>query len=75
MKELLARVRAEKLETIRLSFADQHGVLRGKTIVVDALKSALQRGIAMTSTLLLKDASHRTVFPVWEGDIGFARAN
>ena len=69
--ELLERVRAEGLETIRLSFVDQHGVLRGKTIVAAGLESACRNGIMMTSTLLLKDTSHRTVFPVWDADIGF----
>lgn len=68
---VLDQVAGSGLETIRLSFADQHGVLRGKTIVAGGLKSAFKNGMAMTSTLLLKDTSHRTVFPVWGGDIGF----
>lgn len=69
--EVLARVTAEGIETLRIVFADQHGVLRGKTVVAGALASVFRGGLAMTSTLLLKDTSHRTVFPVWEGDIGF----
>lgn len=69
--EVLARVAAEGIETVRVVFADQHGVLRGKTVVAAALPSVFRNGLAMTSTLLLKDTSHRTVFPVWEGDIGF----
>ena len=32
-REVLRQVAANGLETIRLSFADQHGLLRGKTIV------------------------------------------
>ncbi|MFD2238081.1 glutamine synthetase family protein [Aureimonas populi] len=71
--EVMRRVRAEGIETIRLSFADQHGILRGKTIVAEALEAAFRGGMAMTSTLLLKDTSHRTVFPVWENDIGFGK--
>jgi len=59
------------LETVRLSFVDQHGVLRGKTLVTAGLESAFRNGMAMTSTLLLKDTSNRTVFPVWTADIGF----
>ncbi|RST87148.1 glutamine synthetase [Aquibium carbonis] len=69
--EVLARAEAEGLETVRVLFADQHGVLRGKTIVADGLASVFRNGMAVTSTLLLKDTSHRTVFPVWGGDIGF----
>ncbi|MFN3146470.1 MAG: hypothetical protein ACE368_15105 [Paracoccaceae bacterium] len=63
--EVLARVAAEGLETLRLSFVDQHGILRGKTLTPAALAGAFRDGVAMTSTLLLKDTSHRTVFPVW----------
>jgi glutamine synthetase len=61
------------LETVRISFADQHGILRGKTLMIDGLKNALDNGGAMTSTLLLKDTSHETVYPVWQEDIGFGR--
>ena len=59
-----------KLETVRVLFADQHGVLRGKTIVASALPSLFEQGIAAPSTLLLKDTSHRTVFPVWSENPG-----
>lgn len=59
------------LEVIRISFVDQHGLLRGKTLVIDSLKAALENGVNMTSTLLLKDTSHVTVYPVWQEDIGF----
>lgn len=59
------------LETIRIVFVDQHGITRGKTVMASALKSAFQAGVSMTSTLLLKDTSHTTVFPVWDENIGF----
>jgi glutamine synthetase len=68
---LLKQAEDAGLETVRISFADQHGVPRGKTITVRGLKSALKSGITMTSTMLLKDTSHRTVFPVWQSDAGF----
>lgn len=68
---LLKRMTDDKLEVVRISFADQHGILRGKTITVSGLRSALKDGITMTSTMLLKDTSHRTVFPVWQEDAGF----
>ena len=68
--DLVASMDARDVETIRLVFADQHGVLRGKTLVADGLASAFREGMAMTSTLLLKDTSHRTVFSVWSGDAG-----
>ena len=63
--ELVARAEAENLETIRMVFADPHGVLRGKTVTGSALADAFASGVRVPSTLLLKDLSHRTVFPVW----------
>ena len=72
-RDVIARMEADGIETVRVVFADQHGVLRGKTIVAGAVASALRNGMAITSTLLLKDTSHRTVFPIWGDDIGFGR--
>ena len=63
--ETVAAVEAEGLETVRVVFADPHGILRGKTITSEALTDAFASGIRATSTLLLKDISHRTAFPVW----------
>ena len=54
-----------KLDVVRFAFADQHGVLRGKTIVASEAPNAMRSGVTMTSTLLAKDTSHRTVFPVF----------
>lgn len=68
--ELLERRADAPLETVRVVFADQHGILRGKTVVADALGSVLADGLAAPSTLLLKDTSHRTVFPVWSAETG-----
>jgi glutamine synthetase len=64
--EIVRLARASDVRTVRLSFADQHGILRGKTIVIDMLESVLRNGCSMTTTLLLKDTAHRTVFPVWQ---------
>ncbi len=56
---------SRSLDTLRLSFADQHGVLRGKSVVADGVNEVLRNGCTITSTLLAKDTSHRTVYPVW----------
>jgi glutamine synthetase len=58
-------LKLEGLKSIRFSFADQHGVLRGKTLAASEAKAALERGVTVTSTLLLKDTSHKTVFPAF----------
>lgn len=58
---VLKEIEAHGLQAVRFSFADQHGVLRGKTLAAAEVKGALERGVTVTSTLLLKDTSHRTV--------------
>ncbi len=70
VEKLLSRIDKSDVETVRVLFTDQHGILRGKTIVASALPSLFTTGMAVPSTLLLKDTSHRTVFPVWSGDAG-----
>src|SRR4029078_527563 len=65
-------IKKEKLEVVRFSFADQHGVLRGKTLVASEAASAMRSGVTMTTTLLAKDTAHRTVFPVFTPGGGFA---
>lgn len=65
INKILKQVADNNLETIRVLFADQHGILRGKTIVASAFASVLENGLNAPSTLLLKDTSNRTAFPVW----------
>ncbi|MFT4247854.1 MAG: glutamine synthetase family protein [Pseudomonas sp.] len=71
---VLEQVTAHGLKTVRLSFVDQHGVLRGKTIVAELLASVLRNGCSLTTTLLAKDTSHRTVYPVWSSGGGLGMA-
>lgn len=68
---VIRRIDAEGLELVRFAFPDQHGVLRGKTLVAEAAKDALRDGVNMTTTLLAKDTSHKTVFPVFSTGGGF----
>ena len=68
--ETLKRIEKSGIETLRLSFADQHGLLRGKSVMPDQAASVMANGCTMTSTLLTKDTSHRTVFPAWSADGG-----
>ncbi|MFN9744666.1 MAG: glutamine synthetase, partial [Betaproteobacteria bacterium] len=68
-RELLARVEAAGLEQVRVAWADLHGTHRCKTLVVGgrfgtrALAAALDGGVGMVSTLLLKDTADRTALP------------
>jgi glutamine synthetase len=64
-------VKAEGLEVVRFAFPDQHGILRGKSLVAHEAIAALRSGCTITTTLLGKDTSHRTVFPVFTSGGGF----
>jgi len=68
--ELIAQVAKDQLTSTRLSFPDLHGLLRGKTLLVDALSGAMEEGCSITSTLLLKDTSHHTVAPIFSEGAG-----
>ncbi len=65
------RIETEGLELVRFSCADVHGILRGKTLTAGAAAGAMRSGVALTSTMLLKDTSHRTAFPVFSAGGGF----
>ena len=68
----MRRIAEDKgLQTIRLSFPDQHGILRGKTLIAGEALNSLESGCSITTTLLAKDTSHRTVFPVFTEGGGF----
>ena len=71
IESVLTEIQNTGVEAIRLSFPDQHGILRGKTLVSNELPQALKNGCTSTTTLLAKDTSHRTVFPVFSPGGGF----
>jgi glutamine synthetase len=80
LAELRRRIEASSLELIRFAWCDPHGVVRGKTLTRTAALKALQQGVGMVSTLMLKDTSDRTAFKVFEPGLahtlpGFGYAN
>ncbi|MFC3225601.1 glutamine synthetase family protein [Marinibaculum pumilum] len=70
-QEVEERLRTGACGVVRFVFPDQHGILRGKTLVTGTALSGLRNGFPITSTLLLKDTSHKTVFPVFTAGGGF----
>ncbi len=64
-REVERRIQAGELSVVRLSFADQHGILRGKTYVAGEIAGVMKSGVGFSATMLMKDTAHRTVFPVW----------
>lgn len=54
------------VHTVRVLFADQHGVLRGKAVAATALASAFDRGIGVPASLLHKDTGNTYAIGLWE---------
>ena len=80
VQQLLRRIEAGGIQQVRLMWCDVHGMTRGKTLMPQALRSALMDGLGMVSTLMLKDTSDRTAWKVFEahgtdGLDGFGAAN
>ena len=80
LQKALQRMREHALEQVRFVWCDIHGTTRSKTLMPDAVESALRNGVGMVSTLMLKDTSDRTAFKVFEpggtdGLQGFGQGN
>lgn len=58
------------IDMVRFSFVDQHGILRGKTIARGGITAAMRSGVTAPSSLLLKDTSGQSVFPVFSAETG-----
>jgi len=58
-------IEEQGLEVVRLSFPDQHGILRGKQVMAADAGRTLRNGCTISTTLLAKDTSHRSVFQVF----------
>ena len=80
VKRAIARINDGQIDLVRIAWCDLHGVTRGKTLTPQAAVHALNEGIGMVSTLMLKDTSDRTAFKVFEPGgtsslPGFGQAN
>ncbi|WP_255950540.1 glutamine synthetase family protein [Streptomyces odontomachi] len=73
-RAVLARVDEAGLRSVRVSFVDQHGLLRGKTIPASGLAAVFRSGMTCVSTLLSKDTSGTTVFAAFNADGGLGVA-
>ena len=69
----IRRVMDERgIELVRLAFCDQHGTLRGKTLVGDGVAAGLKGGCRVPSSLILKDSSGKSVYPVFSPGAGIS---
>lgn len=74
-KEVEKKIADDGIELVRFSFPDLHGLLRGKALTALAVPSALSEGVSITSSLLLKDSSHRTAVPIFTAGAGIGNAH
>ncbi|GAN75915.1 glutamine synthetase family protein [Acidisphaera rubrifaciens] len=69
--EVAARIAEDGIGVVRFAFVDAHGVLRGKTLVAEEAVRLLDQGATATTTMVLKDLSGKTAFPVFAAGGGF----
>jgi glutamine synthetase len=70
VRTVVAEVESRGLHSIRLAFADAHGLLRGKTVDAALLAGVFENGVGATSALLLKDTGQINALPVWQPGAG-----
>ena len=68
--DVVSEIAGRGLRNIRLSFADQHGLLRGKVLAADHIADAFDSGVGITGSLLTKDTGHQYAFDLWQGTGG-----
>jgi glutamine synthetase len=66
VRQVIKNIESSGVELVRLGWCDTHGMLRGKTLTTAAAIKALDDGVGMVGTLLLKDTGDRTAYKVFE---------
>lgn len=75
VEEIVGRMQSEDLRTIRVSSADPHGMLRGKTVLADMFPSVLRNGIDFTSAVLNLDTSDGIAYNIFAEGGGLGDEN
>lgn len=70
---VLAEAESRGLHSVRLAFADPHGMLRGKTLNAGLLAGLMADGVGVTSALVMKDTGQYNVYPVWAVGAGVGK--
>src|SRR4030088_966380 len=66
-----SEVREKGLRQVRISWADQHGIARGKTLTVDGFSAALRNGKDFQSAVLIMDTTNNIIAPLFTRGGGF----
>ncbi len=71
MQRIIEKLADGSIKRVRFAFSDLHGETRCKTLLPSAALRALEQGLYVAGTTLLKDTSDRTALAVFNaGDLG-----
>ena len=70
-EQSLTTIEQQGIEIVRLVWPDQHGLLRGKALTVDAYRAALAAGNEITMAPFFFDPANAIVFNPFTPDGGF----
>src|ERR1700760_1034174 len=70
---ILARIDEEKLEVIRVCFADTHGIVRTRPIEARLFSQAARNGVPFTTALFAMDSANNIFQNIFARDGGFGR--
>src|SRR5687768_2965074 len=66
-----ATVAERNLRTVRVSWGDQHGILRGKTLTAADYERAQRNGIDFQTATLIMDTTNNIIVPLFASGGGF----
>ncbi|MEQ8662046.1 MAG: glutamine synthetase, partial [Gammaproteobacteria bacterium] len=67
---LVARVRELGLQTVRVAWTDQHGILRGKNVMARDFPAVLRNGLDFQTATLFMDTANHLFAPIFERSAG-----
>src|SRR2546421_4606698 len=70
-RKIEADVREKGLRQVRVSWADQHGIARGKTLTAEGFAAALRNGKDFQSAVLIMDTTNNIIVPLFAPGGGF----
>jgi glutamine synthetase len=70
-EQVTSLVKDGNYRTVRVSWPDQHGILRGKTLTSNAFLHALRNGQDMQTAVLIMDTTNRIIVPLFQPGGGF----
>ncbi len=70
IKRIKSDIEQHQLKTIRIAWGDQHGLVRGKHVMVHDFLQALRNGVDFQTATLFMDTTNNLVAPMFAKDAG-----